>query len=130
MVPVKWSLYDSLVAFVAVCLIIGLVLWGWDNMTPWGTKAQLNRKAAEATQLQDDLTGTTTQAAQDRAIAGATIQHTRDVIVIQERANEAIRQIEADKAAGRDPTGSLISFLCGSELYAADPECNGLADPD
>lgn len=122
-------LIKALVVIGVFCLLMALILWGWDNMTPWGTKAKLNSTAAELTQTVDDRDTLKAQAAQDTAI-GTSRQDTYIHIRHEEaRANAAIREIEAADSPD-DKRLALYGFLCGSPVYAADPECAGYADPE
>lgn len=109
----------SVLALLAFATMIGAA---WDRF-PWSDKAQLQRTSTELTQAKDDNLVVSTQADLDRGVSQAASSTERQVIVIQERANAAVRTIEATPPAARD--GALVEFLCnGSSLRTADPECD------
>ena len=108
-------------------LALGVGVFGWPSWVPWAAEQRVPVLEAQVYTGKDDLRVETGQGKLDRAIADHTVNTTQITAAERERTNAYIARIEA----APDPVARqllLREFVCGSRLYATDPECGSLPE--
>ncbi|MFY7954347.1 MAG: hypothetical protein ACOVT5_17735 [Armatimonadaceae bacterium] len=112
----------SLLAGIVAGLLLLFVLDRLSAWLPWSAERKVPVLEAQVVTAKDEALVAKTQVDYTQEVASRAQAASDRIIIVENRANEAIREIEAAPDAGAR-RGALLGFLCESPLYAADPAC-------